>query len=57
VGTLLVLFNRNHNYIARQLLDFNENGRFTYGPGELLATEEEQDEELFQTARLVNNAW
>jgi hypothetical protein len=57
VGALLILFNRNHNYIARQLLDINENSRFTYGQGELLATEEEQDEELFQTARLVNNAW
>ncbi|ORZ11462.1 heme peroxidase [Absidia repens] len=56
VGALLVLFNRNHNYAAKHLLDINENGRFNYGPGEMLATVEEQDEELFQTARLINNA-
>ncbi|CAO3588371.1 unnamed protein product [Absidia cylindrospora] len=56
VGALLVLFNRNHNYAAKHLLEINENGRFNYGPGEMLATVEEQDEELFQTARLINNA-
>ncbi|KAI8338645.1 heme peroxidase [Chlamydoabsidia padenii] len=56
VSTLMVLFNRNHNYAAKHLLNYNENGRFNYGPGELLATKEEQDEELFQTARLINNA-
>lgn len=51
----MVVFSRNHNHIAKKLLEINENGRFSYGPGEALATEEEQDEKLFQTARLVNN--
>lgn len=55
VAALLVVFSRNHNHIAKKLLEINENGRFSYGPGEALATEEEQDEKLFQTARLVNN--
>ncbi|KAG2221466.1 hypothetical protein INT45_005007, partial [Circinella minor] len=56
VGAMLVLFSRNHNYIAKQLLEKNEGGRFSYGPGKALATEKDQDEELFQTARLINNA-
>jgi hypothetical protein len=51
----LVIFSRNHNYIAQTLLEKNENGRFSYGQGKRLRTVEEQDEELFQTARLVNN--
>lgn len=51
----MVLFSRNHNYIAQTLLEKNENGRFSYGQGKRLRTVEEQDEELFQTARLVNN--
>ena len=57
VGAMVVLFSRNHNYIATQLLEKNEGGRFSYGPGKALATEKDQDEELFQTARLINNAW
>ncbi|CAO3650158.1 unnamed protein product [Cunninghamella echinulata] len=56
VAAFLILFSRNHNYIAQQLLEKNENGRFSYGPGKALATEKDLDEELFQTARLVNNA-
>lgn len=52
---LLVVFSRNHNYIAKKLLEINENQRFSYGPGQRLKSKEEQDEVLFQTARLVNN--
>ncbi|KAG2185399.1 hypothetical protein INT44_002190 [Umbelopsis vinacea] len=52
VGALLVVFSRNHNFIAKKLLELNENGRFTVGPG--LLNEEQQDEALFQTARLIN---
>ncbi|RCH99002.1 hypothetical protein CU097_013452 [Rhizopus azygosporus] len=55
VAALMVVFSRNHNYIAKKLLEINENGRFSYGPGKPIATEEEQDEALFQTARLINN--
>ncbi|KAI8089624.1 heme peroxidase [Halteromyces radiatus] len=56
VASLVLIFSRNHNYIAKKLLENNENGRFSYGPGQELADEKELDEELFQTARLVNNA-
>ncbi|ORX48039.1 heme peroxidase [Hesseltinella vesiculosa] len=56
VATLLILFSRNHNYIAKNLLEKNENERFSFGPDRRLKTEKDQDEELFQTARLVNNA-
>lgn len=51
----MVLFSRNHNYIATKLLEENENDKFSYGPGFKLKTVEDQDEELFQTARLINN--
>ncbi|KAG1746574.1 heme peroxidase [Suillus paluster] len=59
VCVLLVLFNRNHNYIARRLLEINERGtwkdpahhEFTHA--QLL----KQDEDIFQTARLCNCAW
>ncbi|KAI8145990.1 heme peroxidase [Fennellomyces sp. T-0311] len=56
VAGFLVLFSRNHNYIAKTLLEKNEGGRFSFGRGNRLATEADQDEELFQTARLINNA-
>ncbi|RCH95227.1 hypothetical protein CU098_009148, partial [Rhizopus stolonifer] len=56
VASLLVMFSRNHNYIAKKLLEINENERFSYGPGKRLKSKEEQDEHLFQTARLINNA-
>ncbi|KAK4515472.1 alpha-tubulin [Mucor velutinosus] len=55
VAGLIVVFSRNHNYIAKKLLEINENERFSYGPGKRLQTKEEQDEKLFQTARLINN--
>ncbi|KAG6879814.1 hypothetical protein C0992_011365 [Termitomyces sp. T32_za158] len=50
---LLVLFNRNHNYIAEKLLDINENGTYAWPP----RTEEDlriQDDEIFQRTRLIN---
>ncbi|KAJ7281406.1 linoleate diol synthase [Mycena rebaudengoi] len=57
VCAILVLFSRNHNYIARRLFDINERGTYqdpkTLSGAQLLA----QDEELFQTARLVNCGW
>jgi hypothetical protein len=55
VGALLVVFSRNHNFIAQKLLEINENGRFTVGSDNL--TSAEQDEQLFQTARLINGGW
>ncbi|TDL21825.1 linoleate diol synthase [Rickenella mellea] len=68
VCVILVLFSRNHNYIARKLLDINERGTWI-NPSTLSTTpgsEEDpshkqkltqQDEEIFQTARLINCAW
>ncbi|KAG0162174.1 hypothetical protein DFQ30_002861 [Apophysomyces sp. BC1015] len=52
VGALLVLFSRNHNYIAQNLLKNDENGQFSRHKDL-----RERDELLFQTARLVNNRW
>ncbi|KAG5723411.1 Psi-producing oxygenase C [Termitomyces sp. T112] len=63
VCTLLVLFSRNHNYIAKKLYEINERGTFvdpaklqTDNPEDLKKLLE-QEEELFQTARLVNCGW
>ncbi|TBU62473.1 heme peroxidase [Dichomitus squalens] len=51
---LLVLFSRNHNYIAEMLLKLNERGRWTDPPPTDPDARARQDEEIFQTARLVN---
>ncbi|OAX33207.1 heme peroxidase [Rhizopogon vinicolor AM-OR11-026] len=59
VGVLLVLFNRNHNYIARRLLEINERGTWK-DPAQHHLSEAQlskQDEEIFQIARLCNCAW
>lgn len=60
----LVMYNRFHNYVAQQLLEINENGRFSLPypehseqwrnlkPEEKKAMKAKQDEDLFQTARL-----
>ncbi|KAG5638347.1 hypothetical protein H0H81_000480 [Sphagnurus paluster] len=63
VCAILVLFNRNHNYIARKLLAINERG--TYVDPSTLRTDIPaqknkllaQEEELFQIARLINCGW
>ncbi|KAG2364875.1 putative linoleate diol synthase [Suillus spraguei] len=60
VCVLLVLFNRNHNYIARRLLEINERGTWkdpTHHNHVSHAQLLKQDEEIFQTARLCNCAW
>jgi cytochrome P450 len=58
-SVILVLFNRNHNYIARRLLEINERG--TWVDPTTLAHHSikmiKQDEEIFQIARLCNCAW
>ncbi|KAK0202651.1 linoleate diol synthase [Desarmillaria ectypa] len=57
VCVLLVLFSRNHNYIAQKLYEINEHDTFfdplTLSEGDA----RKQDQELFQTARLVNCGW
>ncbi|GJN92760.1 hypothetical protein Rhopal_005798-T1 [Rhodotorula paludigena] len=57
VVALLVIFSRNHNYIAGMLYDVNESGK--YAPWESLDAvgKKWQDEDLFQRARLVNCGW
>ncbi|KAJ6084361.1 hypothetical protein N7486_011161 [Penicillium sp. IBT 16267x] len=61
VNVMLVMYSRFHNYVADVLLNVNDNGRFTLRPTE---TEEDkkaalaqQDEDVFQTARLVTNGY
>lgn len=57
VCVLLVLFSRNHNYIAQKLYEVNEHDTFV-DPSTLSEEDaRKQDEELFQTARLVNCGW
>ncbi|CDO73377.1 hypothetical protein BN946_scf185013.g11 [Trametes cinnabarina] len=53
-SALLVLFSRNHNYIAERLLALNERGRWSDPPPEDKGKRALQDEEIFQIARLVN---
>ncbi|KAH0579140.1 hypothetical protein H2248_003293 [Termitomyces sp. 'cryptogamus'] len=50
---LLVLLNRNHNYIAQKLLDINENGTYAW-PLEKDEDRLIQDDEIFQRTRLIN---
>ncbi|KAF9038426.1 linoleate diol synthase [Panaeolus papilionaceus] len=63
VCALLVLFNRNHNYIAEKLLEINERGTYV-DPASLTADDPatkkkllDQEEDIFQTARLINCGW
>ncbi|KAF8627576.1 hypothetical protein AX15_004356 [Amanita polypyramis BW_CC] len=53
-GALLVLFNRNHNYIAEMILKLNEKKRWTDPPPTDPAKLKAQEDELFETARLIN---
>ncbi|KAL1305155.1 hypothetical protein AAFC00_002079 [Neodothiora populina] len=58
VGTLLIMFNRFHNYTVEQIALINEGGRFT-PPAKNLPEEKyhralkRYDNDLFQTGRLV----
>lgn len=62
VTCYLIMYNRFHNYVAKQLLAINENSRFALPTGAVLdrltpeqrkQAEIKQDEDLFQTARLI----
>ncbi|TCD62866.1 hypothetical protein EIP91_006272 [Steccherinum ochraceum] len=53
-SALLVIFSRNHNYVAQNLLKINERGRWQDPPPTDPVKRAVQDEEIFQTARLVN---
>lgn len=59
VCAFLICFNRFHNYVAGQLAEINESGRFSIPPGvtsldtaKFDVAEKKRDEDLFQTARL-----
>ncbi|KAI0290112.1 heme peroxidase [Multifurca ochricompacta] len=54
---LLVLLSRNHNYVAEKILTINERGNFKNPPPSDLAACADQDEEIFQRARLVNTGY
>jgi linoleate 10R-lipoxygenase len=55
VNALLIMYNRFHNHVAKQLLEINENGRFgnpndpDYKNPE---NEKQRDHDLFNIARL-----
>ncbi|CCF37413.1 linoleate diol synthase [Colletotrichum higginsianum] len=58
VCIMLVMYNRYHNYAARQLLRINENGRFSLPKMYNFkmawqAAWDKQDDDLFNTARLI----
>ncbi|PPQ98253.1 hypothetical protein CVT26_003424 [Gymnopilus dilepis] len=63
VCVLLVLFNRNHNYIADKLLEINERGTYvdpaTVSPDDPTSKAKllQQEEEIFQISRLINCGW
>ncbi|KAH7914862.1 heme peroxidase [Hygrophoropsis aurantiaca] len=57
---LLVLFNRNHNYIAQRILEINERGTWERNPESLPENSPKrinQEDEIFNIARLCNCAW
>ncbi|KAF5370929.1 hypothetical protein D9615_009815 [Tricholomella constricta] len=53
-SVLLVLFSRNHNYIANKILKINERKLWTDPPPSDADKRAIQDEQIFQTAKLVN---
>ncbi|KAK1217118.1 hypothetical protein PQX77_020235 [Marasmius sp. AFHP31] len=53
-GVILVILSRNHNYVADTILKINERGRWVDPPPEDPEARAKQDEEIFQTARLIN---
>ncbi len=54
VSAIVVCFNRFHNYVALQLKEINEGGRFRFPRGdEDTAGIKKLDNDLFQTARLI----
>ncbi|CUA69779.1 hypothetical protein RSOLAG22IIIB_08699 [Rhizoctonia solani] len=53
-AALLVVWNRNHNYIANHILKINEQQRWSDPPPEDPKARALQDNEIFETARLIN---
>ena len=55
--TLIESSDRPHQYIARKLLEINERGTWVDPTGKKATDLTQQDEEIFQIARLCNCAW
>ena len=60
VSIFLIMYNRFHNYVAKQLVAMNENGKFDLPADFNTLTSDQKDvalkkldEDLFQTARLI----
>lgn len=53
-AALLVLLNRNHNYIASKILDINEFGTYENPPPKDGDACRDQDDEIYHRARMVN---
>ncbi|RDB17409.1 Psi-producing oxygenase A [Hypsizygus marmoreus] len=53
-SVLLVLFSRNHNYIAEKILKINERQLWSDPPPDDAGKRALQDEQIFQTAKLIN---
>ncbi|KZT38100.1 linoleate diol synthase [Sistotremastrum suecicum HHB10207 ss-3] len=57
-AVILVLFNRNHNYVADKLLELNEKGTYNANIDKLTdAQKAAQDDSIFNVARLINCGW
>ena len=54
-GALLVIFARNHNFICERLLQINERKQWADPVPADPRQRAQQDEEIFQTARLVKS--
>jgi hypothetical protein len=52
VSALLIMYNRFHNHVAKQLLEINENGRFGDPNDQTLEAIKQRDQDSFDTARL-----
>ncbi|KDQ18824.1 hypothetical protein BOTBODRAFT_28325 [Botryobasidium botryosum FD-172 SS1] len=54
ISVLLIIFCRMHNFIADKLLLINERGQWSDPPPTDQAALEKQENQIFQTARLIN---
>lgn len=52
VAVMIIMYSRFHNYAAKTLAAINEGGRFTVADKSDAAAMKQQDEDLFQVARL-----
>ncbi|EMD30619.1 hypothetical protein CERSUDRAFT_145870, partial [Gelatoporia subvermispora B] len=57
VCSLLIIFGRNHNYVAQKIYEINENGTYRDPKTQSDAEKAAQDEEIFQRSRLVNSGY